>query len=990
MKIKRVVLTALLLFSVLPMLAVAGICVGGFTHNSIYMAQENVRTAAMVQAKHLENFFEQREVNLKVAARLPSVLQFTVESNRAEPQMSEEEYRAYQQMVSEVLQIRQEEQDFLIRMSLVNRDNIVIASSDAEMVGEKTLMPVDYAQQLRANRYVVSSVEKSDRFLSGQKHFVVACPVLKDGEYQGTMIYAMNMHYFERLLEDTGFFETGTFIVLDGNGTVAATSSPYLGDRIDQIGPANTLTEQIEQIRSQDGESGLFDYSIDNINKIGCYSKIADTGWVVISAVDWSEFMAPIQDTILLILGLLVLVVFLVIVLFLYASRVISKPMNQLITSIRQLQKGDASYRVEYDQKNEFGEIGAAFNDLMDQVARDNEALRTSEERYRIVSELSENVIFEYNMQDDSVFHSHNWLDKFGYTPITHDFIQEAIDRKIVHPDDQETFQTLFTELKNGRKSGGVDLRIRIQDGSYIWCSVQATTIFSDDGKPLKVVGKLTDIDERKRETETLLSRAQRDTLTGLYNKGTAERLISSCLAASQPGDMHALFAIDVDNFKAVNDNLGHLFGDAVLSEISSKITGQFRSSDIVGRIGGDEFVVFLKNLRSLDLVYEKAEAMIDVFRHSFTGQNMDYKISGSIGIALYPRDGKTYPTLFKNADNALYCAKNQGKDGFRIYDDSIEEAHYALELEQEEKRDEAKPFRDHVSEYIFQILYEAKDVRSAVRLILDIVGRYYNVSRAYVFENSEDDLYCNNTFEWCNEGIEPQAHRLQKVPYRFIGDYESNFNEDGIFYCADISTLPENLYGILAPQGIHSMLQCAILNDGKFKGYVGFDECRDYRLWTKEEIGTLTFISKILSTFLLKMRAQDRLEKSYQITKTVLDTQDMWTYVIRKNTYELLFINKKTKELAPDAQVGDRCYHAFWGGRESPCEVCPMKGIDRDHDRCTMEIYNTTFHVWTSATAAKMNWTDDSEVYLLCCTDITRYKRRENLQDPHDGEEKA
>lgn len=119
-------------------------------------------------------------------------------------------------------------------------------------------------------------------------------------------------------------------------------------------------------------------------------------------------------------------------------------------------------------------------------------------------------------------------------------------------------------------------------------------------------------------------------------------------------------------------------------------------------------------------------------------------------------------------------------------------------------------------------------------------------------------------------------------------------------------------------------MLQCAILNDGKFKGYVGFDECRDYRLWTKEEIGTLTFISKILSTFLLKMRAQDRLEKSYQITKTVLDTQDMWTYVIRKNTYELLFINKKTKELAPAAQVGDRCYHAFWGGRKGPSRFAP------------------------------------------------------------------
>ncbi|MFR9190483.1 MAG: GAF domain-containing protein [Anaerotruncus massiliensis (ex Togo et al. 2019)] len=178
-------------------------------------------------------------------------------------------------------------------------------------------------------------------------------------------------------------------------------------------------------------------------------------------------------------------------------------------------------------------------------------------------------------------------------------------------------------------------------------------------------------------------------------------------------------------------------------------------------------------------------------------------------------------------------------------------------------------------------------------------MGRHFDVSRAYIFENTEDGLACNNTFEWCNEGVSPQIDNLQRVPYSLIGDYAANFNEDGVFYCDDISRLTvKGLHDALAVQNIHSMLQCALKNDGVFSGYVGFDECSAQRFWTQEEIDTLTFISKILSTFLIKWRTQEKLAESFRVTRAVLDHQNLWTYVIGGD-HRLLYINRKT-ELRP------------------------------------------------------------------------------------------
>ena len=109
---------------------------------------------------------------------------------------------------------------------------------------------------------------------------------------------------------------------------------------------------------------------------------------------------------------------------------------------------------------------------------------------------------------------------------------------------------------------------------------------------------------------------------------------------------------------------------------------------------------------------------------------------------------------------------------------------------------------------------------------ILEVVGRQFDVSRVYIFEDEEDEKYCRNTYEWCNEGVKPEIENLQHMPYAndLEGGYQSNFNESGVFYCRDIDGLTPQQRATLEPQGIKSLLQCAIYDKGQFKGFVGFD----------------------------------------------------------------------------------------------------------------------------------------------------------------------
>jgi len=285
-----------------------------------------------------------------------------------------------------------------------------------------------------------------------------------------------------------------------------------------------------------------------------------------------------------------------------------------------------------------------------------------------IIMSQTEDIIFEVNVNEDTIYYSDNWKNKFKYDPITKDFKKKIYESENIHIEDKEIIKELIEDVASGIEYKMVDIRIRTENDKYIWCRIRATGIRNDDNVVYKAIGAIIDIDKEKREAQSLLFKAQRDSLTNLYNKGTTNQLIEDYIHNEGKDGNHAFFIIDIDDFKSINDNLGHLVGDTVLSNISSKISTIFRDDDVVGRIGGDEFIVFLKNISSEELIRKKGDDLTQAFKESFTGDDNTYKVSGSIGIAKYPHHGTNFKDLYTNADKALYGSKNGGKDRYSIF----------------------------------------------------------------------------------------------------------------------------------------------------------------------------------------------------------------------------------------------------------------------------------------------------------------------------------
>ena len=298
------------------------------------------------------------------------------------------------------------------------------------------------------------------------------------------------------------------------------------------------------------------------------------------------------------------------------------------------------------------------------------EELEVERERYQIAENLSDDIMFEYDIVTDRMDFSPLFTALTGQYPHISGFLKEIMQNQSICPKDLPQFRTLLKEYQQGNAEYGIEFRFITKTGENIWHRVKAKIMYDSYGKPSKAVGKAYNIDAQKKEMQRLMDKSQRDPLTNLYNKTATQSQIEDHLANSNIQGKHALMMIDIDNFKAVNDQFGHMAGDEVISKISARLQKLFRTSDVVGRIGGDEFLVFLRDISTDDLILEKASAMCGIFRNTQLAGHPDYKISGSIGIAMYPSDGKTYQDLYQKVDSALYKAKKRGKDCFAFYSD--------------------------------------------------------------------------------------------------------------------------------------------------------------------------------------------------------------------------------------------------------------------------------------------------------------------------------
>ncbi len=609
-------------------------------------------------------------------------------------------------------------------------------------------------------------------------------------------------------------------------------------------------------------------------------------------------------------------------------------------------------------------------------------------ETYRTLTEYNGDILFEWDLETDRFFVTPNWFDIFGYIPSSYHFSNELEKKAMIHPDDIHLFKEYIEtihynqhDLANKKLYSKLELRFRNVYHQYIWCKLRLATAFSSRNLPYKISGMITDIDFDKKHRETLLDQAQKDLLTGLYNKVTTHTLIEKYLHSSPTTNKHALMIIDLDGFKAINDNFGHLFGDAVICDLATSIKKNFPDSDIVGRVGGDEFVVLVKNVTKGEWLRNKALALNIALRRSYITDQKEYKISGSIGIAIYPIHCEKFNDLFKAADQALYYAKETGKDKYVIYYPQLPKVEYQNPRTNSEDNlsQGKKSFHDNLTEYIFRLLYSSVDSTATIKIILEVLGKRFNVSRAFIYERSTDGNHYSIAFQWCNRNISPIEHSLKLLAADKVEKLYAQLNHQNMLNCSNVNMLNANQREFFEIENIQAFLHSRIIDSGIPKGCIGFDECTSPRNWTVEEVDILVFISEMLTTFLLKKNAVKKSKEIEASLVNILHHVDAWLYVVDKYTYDVLFVNKKLN--AAIGQNGDsfKCYHVFHNS-EAPCSDCPMKDISLNSRHSVKEFYDKTKNIWVKMNASKISWNDSSDACLIQVDDISARKQLEFL----------
>lgn len=255
-------------------------------------------------------------------------------------------------------------------------------------------------------------------------------------------------------------------------------------------------------------------------------------------------------------------------------------------------------------------------------------------------------------------------------------FITDSIAKKndssldrYFHEDDLPAVQKALTELKRAGRTV-FQGRLHTSDGDYHWYRFYMAVVFDDKRQIKRVLGNVLDINDTQNKFTRMQHKAERDPLTGIYNRAVFEKYVNEVLADSSKRQ-HAFFLLDIDDFKNVNDSRGHAFGDTVLCELTANLERSFRSSDLLGRIGGDEFAVLMCDITSMENALVKAGQICSLYTKGAAKEGL--KISCSIGMVFCESDdGAAFDDLYQKADSALYKAKGKGKNVFVVFDENM------------------------------------------------------------------------------------------------------------------------------------------------------------------------------------------------------------------------------------------------------------------------------------------------------------------------------
>ena len=491
--------------------------------------------------------------------------------------------------------------------------------------------------------------------------------------------------------------------------------------------------------------------------------------------------------------------------------------------------------------------IGVEIIDI-DESVGDYEVAMDSLSRVRLLMSLTDEYAFIYD-KATNVFKMFKY-DRFNRI-ILYDmdidlWKREMLSKSYVKYDEKAMLDTLVLNMKTYADSFSIKMNCAIRTQSDIFEAVRFIGTVHNESRGNKIIVGRVVSDESVGHASTameIMNELQYDSLTGVYNKKTITEYAKKRLAEEKEKRI-VIAILDVDHFKSVNDTFGHLYGDKVLARVGGRLKEIVGEDGVIGRIGGDEFMIVFNGLDDDQVLRGMLRAIRTQIKWEFAEDFENLSITCSIGASIFPVNGRDYESLFKKADCCLYIAKEKGRDRYVFFRDEMHRASYEAMLNKSQLNAMNNPREIRELKNIASFMESAmtdsrKAVLDAMRHMKDTFGIdniniYYGEGMKKVYSFGSDI---------------PEA---QDAMYVFSEEFQALIGENERFlqigFADTFSDITPDFCGRMKSERIASTIQCYIGDKRNIKGLVTFNKCREASQWANYEIDCARIFASVLS----------------------------------------------------------------------------------------------------------------------------------------------
>lgn len=484
-------------------------------------------------------------------------------------------------------------------------------------------------------------------------------------------------------LKTQHFGRTGYAFIVNGQGDIIL--HPWLMGNVrtlDNAVATEVLTRIIEQKNGQFEYLWQDDVKAKPLRKIIFFHAIPELDWIVGSTVQTEEIFEPLVRLGWIIGGIVIGALLLILPFGLYLGNLITRPLALLVGQMEQAVTGDLQIRAEEDALGEIGQLGRHFNRYLERLRGSNQ---------KIIAEIKERIEAEQQLLIYRNAMEHALEGIMITDPLANILAVNKAFTEITGHEAEDVNQRNVRLLQSGRHDQAFYRemwKVLVQTGRWtgeVWNRRKSGEIYpqilgisavrNGNGAVTHYVGLFHDITELKLQEERIVHLAYHDSLTGLPNRRLAiDRIEVSIAHVRRGGTKLAVLILDLDNFKNVNDSLGHASGDALLLQVTNRLVSQIREEDTVARLGGDEFLLLVAAIAEEKVVIDIVNRLLQSLRAPFQVDGQELFVTASIGVAFFPNDGVNAATLITHADIAMYQAKSRGKNSFFLFTTDLSE----------------------------------------------------------------------------------------------------------------------------------------------------------------------------------------------------------------------------------------------------------------------------------------------------------------------------